>query len=122
MALPPEPLQELLPLATQIVDAEVVRVVSEGEAPEGPSAPEGATSVPYKLQSQVVVLKVNRAIRGTAKGEITVEKPQGAYLLSAGNKGGFLLQDGAPHPVIIGRYGPDTYRIETLERAVKEWK
>ena len=120
MAIPPEPLQELLPQAALIVDAEVLEVVSQGEQPPIPEHKKGATSVPSKSPAQVVKLKVKRALKGKApQGDLTVDKPEGDYVLSKGNKGAFLLKMAKGNPIIIGRYGPDTYRMDTIEAALK---
>lgn len=119
MAIPPEPLQELLPQAALIVDAEVLEVVSQGPQPPIPDHPKGATSVPGKTPSQVVKLKVKRALKGKVQGELTVDKPEGDYVLTKGNKGPFLLKQEKGNTVIIGRYGPDTYRMDTIEAALK---
>jgi hypothetical protein len=120
MAIPPEPLQELLPHATHIVDAEVLEVVSQGPTPPTPPHAQGATSVPSRTPSQVVKLRIKRALKGGVTGELTVDKPEGDYVLSRGNHGPFLLKAAAKgNPVILGRYGPDTYRLSTLEAALK---
>lgn len=117
MALPPEPIEELLAASSAVVEAEVVRVLSHGAPPPKPAhARDGATSVGTKAAEQVVVLKVTRALKGAVPvGELTVEKPLAAYALAAGNKGAFFLQDTRPKPTILGRYGPDTYRVESVD-------
>jgi hypothetical protein len=123
MAIPPEPLEELLAQATDVVDAEVARVLETGPAPEQPNAPrEGATSVGYKTPMQVVELKIARTLKGNAKGTVTVQKPVAAYALRPGNKGPFFLQAGSPNPLILGRYGPDTHRMHLVEAALKPKK
>ena len=94
MALPPEPLAELLKDSSVVVVAEVSQVVETGPAPEQPKAKPGATSVGYKAPSQVLVLKVGKALKGKAAGSITVAKPVAGYALKAGDKGAFFLQDG----------------------------
>jgi hypothetical protein len=124
MAIPPEPVAELVSLATLIVDATVARVLTDGEKPPRVSAPPGYTGVEQKLASQVVVLKVHRTLKGelpTAAAEhreLTVTKPIAAYALRAGNKGGFFLQQQNAGIVIIGRYGPDTHRLQSIEKAL----
>ncbi|MEW5851331.1 MAG: hypothetical protein AB2A00_21260 [Myxococcota bacterium] len=120
MAIPPEPIQELLPQATLIVEAQVSEVISTDAFPPQPKAKPGATSVPGKTPKQVVKLKITRVIKGNASGEITVTKPEGHYMLSVGNKGPFLLKDDQPNPVIIGRYGPDTYTVQSIEHTLKQ--
>jgi len=118
MALPPEPLAELLKDSSVVVVAEVSQVVETGPAPEQPKAKPGATSVGYKAPSQVLVLKVGKALKGKAAGSITVAKPVAGYALKAGDKGAFFLQDGQPHASILGRYGPDTHPVAAVEHAL----
>ncbi|MBI5493723.1 MAG: hypothetical protein HY904_01780 [Deltaproteobacteria bacterium] len=118
MAIPPEPIQELIDASTDIVDAEVAEVVSTGTKPAQPDVPTGTTSAGFKAAEQVVVLKVARALKGGAKGNLTVHKPVSGYALKAGNKGAFFLRAGQPHAEILGRYGPDTYRVESVEHVL----
>lgn len=118
MALPPEPLQELLPHATWIVEAEVVEVLSTGEQPPRVSAPAGWTDTGQKVASQRVRLKVTRVLRGAPVEELVVDKPVAAYALRPGNKGPFLLDAAQPTPVILGRYGPDSYALARLEASL----
>jgi hypothetical protein len=120
MAKPPEPLEEVLPLAAWVVDAEVVEVLKNGPKPPPPIGDgklrAGATSRGVKAGSQTVKLKVTRVLRGTVVKELTVEKPVAGYALKAGNHGPFLI-DKAKN--ILGRYGPDTYSFAKLEAALK---
>ncbi len=117
MALPPEPLQDVLPHTALVVDAEVTEVVSTGPSVQNPKARPGASSVGFKNPSQVVKLKVKRVLKGQAGAEVVVEKPEAGYALRAGNHGPFLL-DGSPQPRILGRYGPDSYAMAKLEAAL----
>lgn len=119
MAIPPDPIEEVLPNAVLVVDAEVKDVQNGPPAPKV-NAPPGYTDVPQKVGSQVVTLVIKRVLKGTTTAkEITVEKPVGAYALRAGNKGPFLLDNSRPRPVILGRYGPDSYSFEKIEKALK---
>ncbi len=123
MALPPEPLEEVLPKATWVVDAEVKEVVSQGPAVPKVQAPAGHTSVGAKTASQVVKLTVKRVLRGETKTtEIVAEKPVAGYALKAGNHGPFLLDGSKPNPMILGRYGPDSYAFSAIETALKRAK
>ena len=117
MALPPEPLQEILPHAVAVVEAVVIEITSTGVAPAGPPQPKGATGGGGKAPSQVVKLRITRVLKGSLKGEVTVTKPEAAYLLKAGNGGPFVLGEGN---VILGRYGPDTWRVDALEAALSK--
>ena len=116
MAKPPEPIEEVIPNAAWVVDAEVTEVVSTGPQPPKVQAPPGATSTGQKSASQTLKLKVNRVLRGEVVKEITVEKPEAGYSLHPGNKGPFLID---ASKMILGRYGPDSYSWERVEQALK---
>jgi hypothetical protein len=115
MAIPPEPLSQVLPHATWVVDAEVEAILTEGEPPPQLTAPK--PSAPNLLRSQRVRLKVKRVLRGAEVTELEVDKPEAHYLLRPGNQGPFLIE-GGERPRILGRYGPDSYRLTTLEAAL----
>ncbi len=116
MASPPDPLRTVLPKATRIVIAEVLSVENRNDGvPRGTS---GVVGGPMKVASQRVVLKVTRVLRGAPADQLTVEKPVGAYALRVGNHGPFLLDD-ASAPNILGRYGPDSYRLQDIEQALQ---
>lgn len=133
-AKPPEPLEEILPLTSLIVDAVVVEVL------EAPVAREVSTE---KSPKQIVVLEVNRVVRGAlpaaaspkeaadapkdaASGRVrlVVTKPASAYTLRVGVKGPWLLAlDGKTgERTILGRYGPDSYTFEKIEAKLAELK
>jgi hypothetical protein len=122
MAKPPEPLEEVLPLAAWVVDAEVTEVLEQGAQPPPPLTAQqkplgpGATSVGTKNPSQFVRLKVKRVLKGESVKELVVEKPVAGYMLRAGNHGPFLVDKSK---TILGRYGPDSYSFEKLEKAIK---
>lgn len=119
MAIPPDPIEEVLPNATLVIDAEVKDVQNGPPTPKA-NAPPGWTDTPQKVGSQVVTLTIKRVLKGeTTAKEITVDKPVGAYALRAGNKGPFLLDNSRPRPMILGRYGPDTYSFDKIEQALK---
>jgi hypothetical protein len=122
MALPPEPIEEVLPKAKWVVDAEVKEVTGHGPAPDRIDAPPGHTSVGNKAPAQLITLTIKRVLRGDPGAkELTVEKPAAGYALREGNKGPFLLDEGSPTPLILGRYGPDTYSWEKIERALQTY-
>jgi len=109
-ALPPEPLAEMLPAARLVVVATVQRAQVAG-----PATVAGRQVAPR----QQVTLTITRVLRGPALQSITVFKPAGGYALSAGNHGPFLL-DGTTHgATILGRYGPDTWRLQDIEAALR---
>ncbi len=116
MAIPPEPIEDVLPDAVLVVDAEVTEVLSTGPATAKVDARPGATSTGAKAPSQKVKLTVKRVLHGPATKEIIVEKPEAGYALRAGNKGPFLIDK---KNVILGRYGPDSYSFEKIEKALK---
>ena len=116
MAIPPEPIEEVLPAAAWVVEAEVQEVIAQGPAQPKLDAPPGMTSVPQKIASQTVRLAIRRVLKGdAATRELVVEKPVGSYALRAGNKGPFLLDKSK---VILGRYGPDSYSLKMVEQAL----
>ena len=117
MALPPEPLDDVLPIAAIVVVAEVTRVDDlEAWPADSKGPPDSAAPRP----AQRVQLRVTRVMRGasTANGELTARKPSGAYALQPGARGAFLLDTSRGEPSILGRYGPDTYAIEEIEAAL----
>jgi hypothetical protein len=154
MALPPDPIDTVLPDATAAVVAEVVQVLEQDpQQPLGKkrrdaaaskeAAGAGLAAARYGLAGgapkrerpdvrdrgglvarQVVALEVKETLFGAVRpGEtIAAEKPAGAYTLSAGNGGPFLLRPG-PEPgkwVILGRYGPDTYPVDLIRARMKK--
>ena len=119
MAIPPEPIEELLPSIAQAFAGEVVEVVHTGEQPPIPPHEPGATSVGIKAPRQVVKLEVKEVLTGDLEVGAIIEaiKPEAGYALREGNHGPFLLDGGTPQPTILGRYGPDSYSSDKL-RAV----
>ncbi len=118
MAKPPEPIEDVLPAADTGVLAEVLRIVEA--APQPQYAPTQATDVPSVAARQVVELKVSAVLfgRGLVEGAVVkAVKPAGDYALRAGNRGPFLLSAGEAGLQILGRYGPDTWREDTVRRA-----
>jgi hypothetical protein len=115
MAARPEPLAELLPLAHRVVIAEVVEVQGEPVPLPERRLPIGAAP---PRPEQLVRLKVARTIFGPESAELTARKPAAGYVLVAGATGPFLLDGAEPTPNILGRYGPDTYPLAALERAL----
>jgi len=113
MALPPEPLAVVLPLASRIVLAEVQDATALPPVPRT-DTPIGAARL---LPEQTVRLLVRETLRGPESAEITALKPEAGYVLAAGHHGPFLL-DASPVPRILGRYGPDTYSLAALKKAL----
>lgn len=115
MAKPPEPIEDVIPSAAWVVDAEVTEVISTGPQPPKVDAKPGATSTGQKTASQTVKLKIKRVLHGEKVEELVVEKPEAGYALKPGNHGPFLI-DATKR--ILGRYGPDSYSFERIEKAL----
>lgn len=115
VAIPPEPIQEVLPNAAWVVEAEVLEVLGTGPTPPRVEARPGATSTGQKSASQTIRLKVTRVLRGEPATELVVQKPEAGYSLRAGNRGPFLIDAGK---VILGRYGPDSYHLDRVTQAL----
>lgn len=124
MAIPPEPIEEVLPHAEAAVLGEIARVVLQDPQQPAPPHEPGATSVPHEAARQVVELKVTEVIFGAgnqvkAGATLEVEKPAGDYALRAGNHGPFLLKQDGKGIRIVGRYGPDTYSADAIRSAAR---
>ena len=108
-ALPPEPVQDVLPKAKYVFEANVTRVLYQGDKPERRGRKNVAGRIPPE-RCQVVQLDVTRMIAGADAGtSITVVKPLAPYVLKAGQSTSgtsFLVEGGDPYPIILGRYGP----------------
>jgi hypothetical protein len=108
-ALPPEPVEELLPKAKFVVEARVGRVLYQGETPESDVDEDMAGPIP-PARCQVVQLDVTRRVTGADPGaSVTVVKPFAPYVLKAGQDTAgvaFLVRGADPFPIILGRYGP----------------
>jgi hypothetical protein len=115
MAKPPEPIEDVIPSATWVVDAEVTEVLATGPQPPKVDAKPGATSTGQKTASQTVKLKIKRVLHGEKVAELVVEKPEAQYALKPGNHGPFLID---ATRTILGRYGPDSYSFERIEKAL----
>jgi hypothetical protein len=121
MAIPPDPIDDVLFDAKLVVVGEVVAVVAEGSPPARIEAEPGVKDVGNKAPWQRVQVRIDQALLGTAPIGSVVEvlKPEAGYLLSVGIKGDFLLGaavDGvAP---LLGRYGPDSYRHDVVVAAL----
>jgi hypothetical protein len=121
MALPPEPIDTVLVDTKAAVVGEVVGVVATGPDLPQRVGKKGEKDLGNQAPWQRVSLRVDTALRGafSAGSTIDVLKPEGSYLVDVGTTGPFLLgaagDDGLP--VILGRYGPDTWRLEVVQRA-----
>jgi hypothetical protein len=129
MAIPPEPLQSALFDAKAVVLAEVVAVDATGPEPRKRAEPKrGLKDLGNQAPWQRVTLRVDEVLSAgkdgvvVHKGEtIAVLKPEGAYVVARGTVGPFLLGekgvDGLPS--ILGRYGPDSWRLDLVEEACR---
>jgi len=123
MAIPPEPIREVIDAVEGVVIGEVTHVLERWKQPPMPKANPEATDVPGTLSKQKVRLKVSEVLHGDYEvGQlIEVIKPDGDYLLRVGNRGPFLLGEPLERlksPTILGRYGPDSYRRDVIENAL----
>jgi hypothetical protein len=115
MAKPPEPIEDVMPNAAWVVEAEVKEVIATGPTPPQPTnAQPGATSVGYTSASQTVKLTIRNVLRGDKATELVVEKPVAPYSLR--NKGPFLIDKSK---TILGRYGPDSWHLDRIKGAMK---
>jgi hypothetical protein len=118
-ALPPEPVEELLPQARFVVQARVARVVYQGPKPPQSTHRDVAGPLPPE-RCQIVQLDVTRVLTGDDPGSsVTVVKPLAPYVLKAGQDTAdvaFLVRAGDPFPIILGRYGP--YPIADVQAAL----
>ena len=121
MAKPPEPLEEMLPQATLVVIAKVARVVSTG-APlpplpptDEPKSDRGARSPEQKLELDVI-----KVLKGTLANDqasaLVVTKPVAPYAVREGTQGAWLID---ANGIVLGRYGPDSWRPSHVEAALK---
>ena len=118
MALPPAPLAEILALAVTVAEGVVEEVLSSAAStPRAKEAGQAGGAPPAPLQR--VRLRFSRVLRGKAElREVVAVKPPANYRLRVGNKGPWLLDASSPEPMILGRYGPDSYSLAQLERAL----
>lgn len=118
-ALPPEPVEELLPQARYVVEANVARVLYQGEKPVQNTHRNVAGPLPPD-RCQVVRLEVTGVVTGDDPGSaVTVVKPLAPYLLKAGQNTtdvAFVVRAGDPFPIILGRYGP--YPMSEVQAAL----
>jgi hypothetical protein len=130
VAKPPEPLSSALFDAKAVVVGEVTAVEATGpEQARRTDVKKGFTDVGNPAAWQKVTLRVDEVLRAGKDGvvvqkggTVSVLKPEGDYVVDVGTKGPFLL--GAPGddgvPPILGRYGPDSWRLELVEQACKK--
>ena len=131
MAIPPEPIDSVLFDAKAVVVGEVTAVVAEGPALPRIEKKKGMSDIGNKAAWQKLTLRVDDVLQAgfdVKKGAtVDVVKPVAGYALSVGIKGDFLLGNPAPSeaggdekaPVILGRYGPDSYRHDVVVEALK---
>lgn len=122
MALPPERIEDVLPQADAAVVGVVKRIVEQ--ATQRSYGPTPETSLPNTAARQVVELEVKSVLFGTLGRQgalVTVVKPEGAYALSAGNHGPFVLATTAAGVEIVGRYGPDTWPEVVVAQAAQRF-
>ena len=115
MAIPPEPIEEMMPLATLVIEAEVVEVLSTADRIDQHSPWADVPAVP----DQLARMRVLRTLRGTPPApELVVRKPSAPYALRQGSVRLWLLDERHRPPQILGRYGPDSWRPDEVLAAV----
>ena len=128
MAIPPEPIDELLPLTDAAVIAKVTKILHQGKQDFIPNPKEeDAVDIPRDLPDQLVTLSIKKVLFGdfvTVNESFNVIKPAGDYVLREGVEGPFLIYRGKEdkEPVIAGRYGLDTYPLFVIEDAILRHK
>ncbi len=119
-ALPPEPVGELLPKAKFVVEANVARVLYQGDTPDRANHKKNLAGPIPPARCQVVRFDIMHVVSGGDPGSsLTVVKPLAPYVLKVGQATAgeaFLVQGGDPFPIILGRYGP--YPIGDVEAAL----
>lgn len=121
MAIPPDPIEDLIPEVAAAFDGIVIEVLETGaDEPVPPHAP-GTAGVGIKAPRQVVRLEVREVYTGNLEvgASVDVVKPTAGYALREGNHGPFLIDAGEPNPTILGRYGPDSYSADVVRAAMK---
>lgn len=117
MAKPPEPLHEVLPQAELIVVATVTCVRSTGlPLPALPARDQHHSDVGARAPEQTLELAVERVLKGKHQGSLTVTKPIAGYSVREGTTGAWLIDATG---VVLGRYGPDSWRAALVESALK---
>jgi hypothetical protein len=109
----------MLPLATLVVIAKVARVVSTGPAlaplppTDKPKSDRGAKSPEQQLELDVI-----KVLKGTPAdaSALVVTKPVAPYAAQEGTQGAWLID---ANGVVLGRYGPDSWRASHVEAALK---
>ena len=129
MALPPDPIEDVLPLASAVVLAQVSSIVSQSpQEPIPASDPRRKGGQQQPLADQLVTLRIETVLRGdsiSTGAELQAHKPSGDYSLAEGVSGPFLLaekNDNEAAYTILGRYGPDSYRQHVIEAALAKSK
>jgi hypothetical protein len=110
VALPPDPIDDVVTAAYACVDAQVIAVLYTD-----PDAHERGQFPQQSVRVRVDAVGFGDVVRD-ADGALTLTKPHGPYLLRVGDRGPLLLGRAAGdlHDVILGRYGPDTYSVAAL--------
>lgn len=124
MALPPEPIDEMLPLADDGVVADITQIVHRDPQTHIPTVTHpGEVDLPRDLPAQHVNITITEVLFGShyrVGQQVIVLKPAGDYVLRAGISGPLLLAHSPDKtmPTILGRYGPDTWSLSVLRAAI----
>ena len=119
MALPPEPFVTVLVDAAAVVVGEVTAVIAAGPTPPQRTGKPGERDLGNKKAWQDLEVRVDRVLRGdvVVGSTLTVRKPEGAWVAAVGTTGPFVVGkiEGTEPAPILGRYGPDTWRLDVVE-------
>ena len=128
MAIPPDPIEEVLSVATSVIAADVVSAARRAiDVPQkhdvdgvddGDDGDDDDDSV---LAAQDCVLVVVAVFKGSLAvgARVACVKPEGEYELPLGFHGPFLLVERTKPATILGRYGPDSYKLAEVKRALE---
>ena len=109
----------MLPHATLVVIAKVARIVSTGAPlPPLPASEEAQSDRGAKSPEQKLELDVIKVLKGTTAdaSALVVTKPIAPYAVQEGTQGAWLID---ANGVVLGRYGPDSWRASHVEAALK---
>jgi hypothetical protein len=118
MALPPEPLASVLPVAGRVVVGVVV-AIDATDVGAWPEATHGPPDAAPPCPAQRATVQVLTVLCGDAdRSDVVVVKPPAPYMLEVDVGGAFLLDTTTTPPTILGRYGPDTWGVDVVEAAI----
>ena len=124
MAIPPEPIEDILPQAHYVVIAQVKKIIhTDKQKPVHKEDPK-IVGMPRELPAQRLLLHIIENISSSTlpiDTDIEVLKPSGDYVLRQDIQGPFMLatDEETNQLSIIGRYGPDSYSLKAIQSTLK---